>query len=105
MFIVPLYSWTSLLFSVPLFLIEPIVILVLYLLGGSFTDTSNIYFIYLWNLVVAWLGLPIFIFMSVMCEFYLIISIIVGSLITLLDFIFPSLIYQILGVKMGRFVK
>ena len=45
--VVPLYSWISLFFSIPLFFIEPIVLIVLLFSGGSFSDSSNTYYYYL----------------------------------------------------------
>ena len=42
--VLPLYCWTSLFFSIPLFIIEPIVLIALLFDGGSFSNSSNNYY-------------------------------------------------------------
>ena len=76
--IIPLYSWTSLLFSIPLFFIEPVVFIVLLINGGSFSDNSNSYYYYLWALLIGWFGIPFFDFLAIFAEIILIPTFIVA---------------------------
>ena len=90
-----MYSWISLFYSIPLSIIEPIIIALLYFKGGSITDSDNIYFTYLWNLIVAWTGLPFFVTLAILAEIILIPSFIIGLIIVIIYYIYLVILYII----------
>ena len=85
---VPLYSWTLLFFAVPLFFIEPLYFIFLLLNGASFSNKLTNYYYYLWTLVVAWFGIPIFEFFAIFGEIFLIPIFFIGLTYILANYIF-----------------
>ena len=75
---VPIYSWLSLFFGIPMFFIEPLIAIYCYTTGGSYTFYYTDKTFYLWVSTISWVILPLCWFLSIFGEIILIPSFFLG---------------------------
>ena len=75
--LIPVYCWIAVFFSIPLFVIEPIIAYVAYYYGGTYTGSNNASYVLI-LVTVLWACIPLADFMAIFGEIFLIPSFLFG---------------------------